>query len=191
MDKGRNTVPRKTSLFAYLVLLASLVCTGCENSQPRDANSEPDAVSENPARTTQATAQHKSTSGDPLARLLQLTKGGDTDAAIRLFVSDSPENWVASTEIEALQISEADFSELPRAERSRLQRQFIDLVGDIKGLARMVIEKASEAKDAGDMEKAEEYVAAVNRLGRQLREANVVTVFQQTGNALANARIDQ
>lgn len=193
MHEFNNTAPCKTlsfaHLLAYLVLLAALVCTGCDNSESGGASSSRDAVPESRPQGTQATAQQSSNAEDPLSKVLRLHRAGDSDAAIRLFVSDTPENWVASTQLEELQISEADFSELPHGERSRLQQQFIDLTKDIKGLARTVIERASQAKDAGDNEKAEEYIAAVNKLGRQLREANVAVVFQQTGNALANARI--
>ncbi len=48
-----------------------------------------------------------------------------------------------------------------------------------------------EARKRGDDETAKRYVAALNRFGEQLRDANTVTVFKQTGKALASMRLSE
>jgi hypothetical protein len=88
-------------------------------------------------------------------------------------------------------MSEAAFAEVDRAEKSRLQQQFIDRVVEIKGFARTVIDRANAAKQRGDLETATRYLEAVNRLGRELRDADTVTVYQQTGKALAEMKLSE
>jgi hypothetical protein len=88
-------------------------------------------------------------------------------------------------------MSEASFMELDRDEKNRFQQKFIDRVGEIKGLAGKVMERANDAKKKGDTVTAELYLQAVNRLGRQLRDADTVLVFQQTGKALAAMKLSE
>jgi len=187
MHHTHQTPVRMTSLLTSLVLLIPIISTACDKPQSPTAESESDPATETAADTDgQASA-----SKDPLAKVLRLFDQNNPDAAIHQFVDDAPKNWVKSTEMEELQLSEAEFSELSRAERSSLQQQFIDRVGEIKVFAREVVARASKAKKDGNEERAEKYMEAVNKLGRQLREADVVIVFQQTGNALANVTIDE
>lgn len=88
-------------------------------------------------------------------------------------------------------MSEAAFGKLDRAEKDRFQQQFIDRVGEIKALTRAVMDRANDARKNGDTATAERYLEAVNRLGRQLRDSDTVTVFQQTGKALAEVKLSE
>jgi uncharacterized protein HemY len=54
-----------------------------------------------------------------------------------------------------------------------------------------VIDRANAAKQRGDLETATRYLEAVNRLGRELRDADTVTVYQQTGKALAEMKLSE
>lgn len=164
--------------FAGLVTLVTFtgvaVFSGCEQSQP-------------PAATAADTGP---TGGGPLGDVLVLSAAGDTEAAIQSFVDEAPANWIESSSLEELQLSEADFNTLSRSEKSRIQARIIARVGDIKGLARTVVDKASALKKEGNSETAEKYIESVNQLGRQLCDADIVLVFQQTGKALANASLE-
>lgn len=139
---------------------------------------------------TATAANASATGGGPLEEVLDLAEAGDRDAAIERFIHHAPANWVESASLEEFQLSEADFEKLGRSEKSRLQAQFIDRVQDIKTFSRLVVDKALEAKKRGDAATAEKYVRSVNRLGEQLRDADVVLVFQQTGKALAGATLE-
>ena len=171
---GKPSCKTSAALCTLVAFVGIAACSGCEQSQ-------------SPAATA---AEANPTGGGPLGDVLVLAEAGDKEDAIQHFVNKAPENWIESTALEEFQLSEAEFQELNRAEKSRLQAQFIDRVGDIKGLARMVVAKASESKKNGDTDTAEKYLESVNRLGRQLRDADLVLVFQQTGNALASASLE-
>ncbi|MEY3457283.1 MAG: hypothetical protein RL215_440, partial [Planctomycetota bacterium] len=107
------------------------------------------------------------------------------------FVSGAADNWIESTGLEDLRMSEAAFAEADRAEKSRLQQQFIDRVGEIKNFARAVLDRAKAARQRGDLETATRYLEAVNRFGRELRDADTVTVYQQLGKALAEVKLSE
>ncbi len=64
-------------------------------------------------------------------------------------------------------------------------------IGEIKGFARTVVDRANDAKRKGDKATAERYLEAVNRLGRQLRDSDTVILFQQTGKALAEVKLSE
>lgn len=75
--------------------------------------------------------------------------------------------------------------------KNRFQQKFIDRVGEIKALAGKVVERANDAQKKGDTATAQLYLESVNRLGRQLLDADVVIVFQQTGKALAGIKLSE
>jgi hypothetical protein len=163
------------------ILLVSMLiaCIGCRDSKS--------TVSPASAVASTSTA----TKSDVLADVFQLAKAGDIDTAIQRFVSSAPDNWIQSTALEDLQISEATFANLDRIEKSRLQQQIIDRIGEIKGFTRTVMDRANDAKRKGDKATAERYREAVNRLGRQLRDSDTVIVFQQIGKALAEVKLSE
>lgn len=173
------------SLSATPALFAALlVCSGCGDSEaPVPPNTQAKST---PVADSREAGQGES---DPLADVLRLAEAGDTDAAIKQWVDDPPENWVESTSLEEFQLSDAGFADLSGDERNRLQQQFIDRIGEIRGFAREVIKRAEEAKQRGDEETAQKYVEAVRRFGRQLRDSDTVVLFQQTGNALAKSSL--
>lgn len=123
----------------------------------------------------------KSPTTDPLADVLQLAIAGDLNSAIQRFVSDAPENWLESTFLEDLRMSEATFAKLNCNERTRMQRKFIDRAGEINRFGRSVIERANETNQKGYKQTSERNLEAVRRLGRQLRAFDTVLVFQQMG----------
>jgi hypothetical protein len=168
------------SLFAVILL----VCYGCGDSPTTTAPGTQ-------ARSNPFSGNPELDPGqsDPLADVLRFAETGDLDAAIEQFVAGAPANWLEATALEEFQMSEADFAGLGRADRNRIQQQAIDRVSEIKRLARAVIDEATEAAKRGDEETAERYVEAVRRFGRQLRDSDSLVVFQQTGNALANASL--
>jgi hypothetical protein len=171
---------RTTAIILSSTLIA---CAGCTDSNvPPSSASTPGSPAASPSAESKA---------DALAELLQQAKTGDIDIAIQRFVSDAPDNWIESTALEDLRMSEASFMELDRDEKNRFQQKFIDRVGEIKGLAGKVMERANDAKKKGDTVTAELYLQAVNRLGRQLRDADTVLVFQQTGKALAAMKLSE
>jgi hypothetical protein len=143
------------------------------------------------AATSGAAAAPPDAKTDPLADVLRLADAGDTDAAMDRFVTNPPTNWIESTALEDLRISEGDFAKLSRAEKGALQQQCIDRVGQIKTFARKVIDRANEAKKSGDLETAQRYVDAVNRLGGELRDSDTLIMFQQTGKALAEVKLSE
>lgn len=162
-----------------MVLLAMVLfaISGCRDSK---------APTTSQAGPPPAAPEAGSTKNDPLANVLRLSETGDVDGALEKLVDNAPDNWIESTSLEGLRISEADFAAKGRADKSRLQQQFIDRAGEIKGFARKVMERADEAKKRGDEETAQRYIRALNRLGQQLRDADTVIVLQQTGSVLAN-----
>ena len=160
-----------------------IACIGCGDSKV--------PVAPSPAPSSVSASQPADAKSDLLADILQQAKIGDVDAAIQQFVYGAPDNWIESTGLEDLRMSEAAFAEVDRAEKSRLQQQFIDRVVEIKGFARTVIDRANAAKQRGDLETATRYLEAVNRLGRELRDADTVTVYQQTGKALAEMKLSE
>jgi hypothetical protein len=169
-----------TTLLLSLLLIA---CVGCGDS------TVPVAPSSVPASTVASPSAE--TKADSLADILQRAKAGDIDTAIQRFVSSAPDNWVQSTTLEDVRMSEASFAKLDRVEKARLQQQIIDRVGEIKGFARTVVDRANEAKKKGDKETAERYLEAVHRLGRQLRDSDTMTMFQQFGKALAEMKLSE
>jgi hypothetical protein len=182
---SRRPVRRFAILRSTVIVFSAtlIACMGCgESKGPVSPSPEPSSVSNSPQ------AEAKS---DVLADILQRAKAGDVDTAIQQFVSGAPDNWIESTGLEDLRMSEAAFAKVDAAEKSRLQQQFIDRVGEIKGFARTVIDRANAAKQKGDMETATRYLEAVNRLGRELRDADIVTVYQQTGEALAEMKLSE
>lgn len=162
-------------------MLSLTACAGCGDSKttvPPSSTSGNPAVS--PATDTKTVA---------LADVLERAKAGDIEKAIEQFVSSAPDHWIESTLLEDLRVSEASFVKLDRDEQNRLQQQFIDRVQEIKSFTRIVMDRANEARQKGDNATAERYLEAVNRLGRQLRDSDTVTVFQQTGKALAELKL--
>ena len=168
---------------AMVLSAALLACSGCNNSKAPPAPAP--AVGAPPAG---ATAADKA---DVLAEVLRLNKAGDVDAALEQFVSKAPANWVESTTLADIRMSEAEFAAVSRGEQARLQQQFIERVQELKGLARTILDRAREARKRGDDETAKRNVEALNRFGEQLRDANTITVFQQTGKALASMRLSE
>ena len=160
--------PRISALLILSTVL--LACSGCGDSKA-------------PVATTPQVEFDRT---DPLADVLRFAKAGDIDVAIEQFVASAPDNWLESTALEEFRVSEADFVALDRAEKTRLQQQFIDRVGEIKGFVRTVIDRAKEARNRGDEETAQQYLDAVHRFGQQLRDSDTAIIFQQTGHALAN-----
>ena len=169
----------RTALPAVVLLIASFAVAAFAGCGPTHVA---EATAAGPASNTKS---------DPLAEVLKLADSGDTDKAIQKFVSDAPESWVNSTSLPELRMTEAEFAKLDRAEKSRMQQKIIDRVAGIKGFARTVVSRASDAKKKGDAETAQKYVKAVNRLGEQLRDADVVKALQQTGNALSKVTIEE
>jgi hypothetical protein len=165
-------------------LTATLIgIVGCGDSanSPKPSTS-PGSATASPSAQTQA---------DVLADVLQLWKSGDTDTAIQRFVSSAPVNWMESTALADLRMSEATFAKLNRFEKTRLQKQFIDRAVEIKGFTREVIDRAKVAKKEGDSATADRYLEAVNRFGRQLRDYDTVLIFQQAGKALAEWKLSE
>lgn len=159
------------------------MCAGCTDSNvPPSSASTPGSPAVSPSAESKA---------DALADLLQRVKTGDIDTAVQQFVSSAPDNWIESTALEDLRMSEASFMELDRDEKTRFQQKFIDRVGEIKALAGKVVERANDAQKKGDTATAQLYLESVNRLGRQLLDADVVIVFQQTGKALAGIKLSE
>ena len=177
------------NLRALVLLIFStvlLVCFGCGDSQALVAPNT--QAGSNPVAGTPKTGPGKL---DPLDDVLRLAKSGDIDAAIEQFVAGAPENWLDTTAVEEFQMSEADFAGLSRSDRTRLQQQVIGRVSEIKRFARTVIGRATDARNRGDEETAQQYIDAVRRFGRQLRDSDILVVFQQTGNALSNASLPE
>jgi hypothetical protein len=173
------------SRFSLLLFTILVVCSGCADSQS-SAVAPPAAAATPGAATAPAEAK-----ADPLADVLRLAGAGDTDAAVDRFVTNPPTNWVESTSLPDLQISEAEFAKLSRAEKAALQQQCIDRVAQIKTFARTVVERANDAQKSGDAETAQRYVDAVNRLGSELRDSDTLLVFQQMGKALAEVKLSE
>ncbi len=181
---------RFPSAFRSLQGLIAILCTstliwivGCgESATTAKPSSRPGSATASPSTETKS---------DVLAEILQLAKSGDTDTAIQRFVSSAPDNWIESTALADLRMSEAAFAKLDRFEKTRLQQQFIDRAVEIKGLTREVIDRANAAKKKGDNATAARYVEAVNRFGRQLRDYDTVLVYQQTGKALAELKLSE
>jgi hypothetical protein len=173
--------PRMGREIPVAMVLSSvlLACSGCNNSKATPA--PPPAVGAPPAADK----------ADVLAEVLRLNKAGDVDAAVEQFVTKAPANWVESTTLEDIRMSEAEFAAVSRGEQARLQQQFIERVQELKGLARTILDRAREARTRGDDETAKRYVEALNRFGKQLRDANTVSVFKQTGKALARMRLSE
>jgi len=165
-------------------LTATLIgVVGCGDSE----NSSKPSTSPGSA-TASPSAQANS---DVLADVLQLSKSGEIETAIERFVSSAPDNWMESTALADLRISEATFAKLDRFEKTRLQKQFIDRAVEIKGFTREVIDRANAAKKKGDTVTADRYVEAVNRFGRHLRDYDTVLVYQQIGKALAELKLSE
>ena len=137
---------RSTVVILITVLLAY---SGCGDSKA-PGTAAPQAGSTPVAATSPA----GSTKTDPLADVLRLAKAGDIDAAIHGFVATAPDNWLESTSLEDIRMSETAYASADRAEKVRIQQQFIDRVGEIRGFARTVIDRANEAKKRGDQETA-------------------------------------
>jgi hypothetical protein len=168
---------------AIMVTSTLIACVGCGDSKEAvPPTSAPDATAASPSTEARV---------DALADVFRRAKTGDIDTAIERFVSSAPDNWIESTALEDTRISEAAFGKLDRAEKDRFQQQFIDRVGEIKALTRAVMDRANDARKNGDTATAERYLEAVNRLGRQLRDSDTVTVFQQTGKALAEVKLSE
>lgn len=167
------------------ILLSSMLiaCVGCGDSKV------PVAPASAPASTVASPSAE--TTADSLADILQRAKAGDIESAIQRFVSNAPDNWIQSTALEDVRMSEASFAKLDRVEKARLQQQIIDRVGEIKGFVRTVMDRANDAKKKGDKETAERYLEAVHRLGRQLRDSDTMTMFQQFGKALAGMKLSE
>jgi hypothetical protein len=175
-----GSLPGVTAIMLSSTLIA---CVGCGDSKVAvPPSSTPGTVAASPSAETKA---------DALADVLLRAKTGDIDTAIQRFVSSAPDNWIESTSLEDIRMSEASFANLDPAEKSRFQQQFIDRVGEIKGFTRTVMDRANDARQKGDTETAERYLEAVNRLGRQLRDSDTVIVFQQTGKALAEVKLSE
>lgn len=181
---------RFLSAFPSLQGLIAILCTstliwiaGCgESANSTKPSSRPGAATASPSTETKS---------DVLAEILQLAKSGDTDTAIQRFVSGVPDNWIESTSLADLRMSEAAFAKLDRFEKTRLQKQFIDRAVEIKGFTREVIDRAKAAKKQGDNATADRYLEAVNRFGRQLRDYDTVLIFQQAGKALAELKLSE
>lgn len=168
---------------AIMVASTLIACVGCGDSKEAvPPTSAPDATAASPSAEARV---------DALADVLLRAKNGDIDAAIERFVSSAPDNWIESTALEDIRMSEAAFAKLDRADKDRFQQQFIDRVGEIKGLTRAVMDRANDARKKGDTATAERYLEAVHRLGRQLRDSDTVIVFQQTGKALAEVKFSE
>ena len=171
---------RSTAIMLSSTLIA---CAGCKDQNVADSSaSNPGSPAASPSAESKV---------DALAELLQQAKTGDIDIAIQRFVSDAPDNWIESTALEDLRMSEASFMVLDRDKKILFQQKFIDRVGEIKGFAGKVMERANEAQKKGDTATAQLYLESVNRLGRQLRDADTVLVFQQTGKALAAMKLSE
>ena len=159
------------------LLVLSMVVIGCSGYDP--------------TATAPAAASAEASQIDPLEDVLRLAKTGDTGAAVPRFVDNAPDNWLEATSLEEFRISETDFAALNRNERNRLQQQFIVRVGEIKDLARAVIDRAKEAKSRSDDDTAQRYLDAVHRFGTQLRDSDTVTVFQACGSGLAQSSLSE
>lgn len=181
----RHLVNPRISAMAFLVPVL-LACSGCGDSKAPVA-----PATQAGSTPVAATPQAGSSKTDPLADVLRLAKAGDTDAAIQRFVANAPDNWFEATSLEDIRMSEAAYAAADRADKPRLQQKVNDRVGEIKSFARTVIERANQAKKRGDQQTAQQYLDAVNRFGRQLRDSDTVAVFQQTGNALANMALSE
>ncbi len=170
---------------ATAIMLSStlIACVGCGDSRV--------AVPPSSAPGSTAASPSAEIKVDALADILRRAKSGDIDTAIQRFVANAPDNWIKATALEDIRMSEASFANLDRAEKTRFQQQFIDRVGEIKGFTRTVIDRANDALQKGDKATAERYLEAVNRLGRQLRDAETVIVFQLTGKALAEVKLSE
>lgn len=182
-SRFRRSLRNLRGLTTLLLSLMLIACVGCGDSKvPVAASSAPASTFASPSAETKA---------DSLADILQRAKAGDIESAIQRFVFSAPDNWIQSTALEDLRISEAAFAKLDRVEKARLQQQIIDRVGEIKGFARTVIDRANDAMKKGDKETAERYLEAVHRLGRQLRDSDTMTMFQQFGKALAGMKLSE
>ncbi len=125
---------------------------------------------------------------DPLQSVLQLIENGDMDGAIDKFISNGTTNWIETTSLKEFRISESEFASLgtyfSRSKQTALQQKFIQRVTEIKNMARILRDRAISAESRGDIQEADAYIHAINRLGEQLTCSNTVLVFQQTGMAL-------
>ena len=83
-----------------------------------------------------------------------------------------------------LNLSEDEFRALSRDERTRKQKEYMELVRTFKNLSRHCRSVAESAQASGDKQTAKAHYEAVLHLGEALSSPERVSIMQGTGKAL-------
>ena len=126
----------------------------------------------------------------PLETAIVFQKSGQTTQAIDLLADEDIEQCLRESSLESLKMSETQFAELSRSERSEGQEEMLLVVPLVKQAAFQQIETMQATEDAGRTAESKQLREQIQRLIRNLQGENRVTLYQQLGSGIKR-KLDQ
>lgn len=131
-----------------------------------------------------AAVENTSAGSASITDVIGLWNSGNTDQAVRQFVTIEWNGPGAFTNVPVLNTSENDFQALSAGDRARMGEESIALVSMFKGLARDALQAGDEAREAGDQETAAAHYQAVREFGEALSTPDQTQVIQMMGQVI-------
>lgn len=131
--------------------------------------------------------------GDPveinhgLERIFSKISDDKPGEAVAILMSTDPSELIGNSGISLLEMSESDFSELEREQKTSTQKELMQLVKRFMSLKRAVVAEAAAARANGDSVKADEYISQINQLGTELQSSEFTSFIRLAGDSLALA----
>ena len=155
-----------------------------------EMKSPPLAPPSAPASTESPALSGKSTVASPgFSTVLASWSKGNKDGAVQQLLSIRWDEPAIFDDVPHLSLSEDQFRalSLSRDERTRRQKEYMELATTFKNLSRHCFSIGDNARASGDGQTAKAHYEAVLHLGQALSGPNRVSLIQLTGKAIVGA----
>ena len=120
-------------------------------------------------------------------KAITLWAQGRTDEAVSLLLEDGPASQASVTPLVCLSLTEAQFVQLPEADRSRMAAQLQEAGKAARGLSRAAVARIKAKHAQGEQAEAARWTSRVKDFGTQLAGPDYCEILQLVGRAIEKA----
>ena len=186
---------RRFRACAMPLLASVLVASACgcarqedespPNSQASSASSDEVAGPSSQGKRNGSSVPPAPAKGILFDDVLASWESGKKDEAVEQLLSIRWAGPDVFADMPMMNLSEQGFASLPRDERTRIQKELIELVGTLRALVRHAVAAGDDAQASGDKQTAKAHYQAVLNLGQAVSSPQRTLLIQQVGKTIA------